>query len=68
MTEVPCPTNRKHGIFATTWTLFAHLLQVHELEPARAAAMAASALEKELDRLSIELTGRTTDPYWGVHA
>ena len=60
MTEVACPLAAEHGSFATTWGLSAHLLGVHGLTPAEAAARCAASLESQILNDGGHLAGRFT--------
>lgn len=65
MTAVPCPANATCGLFATTWTLLAHLVDFHSYTAEEAIGKAARALERELEGLGRELHGRSTRS-WGT--
>jgi len=60
VTTVPCPRATGHGTFATTWGLYAHLLNAHGLDPATAATLAADVLESVILDDGGRLTGRLT--------
>lgn len=65
MTAVPCPANPTCGLFASAWTLSAHLVDFHSYTAEEALGRTARALEHELESNGRELQGRTTRS-WGT--
>lgn len=65
MTALPCPIVPACGLFASAWTLSAHLVSFHSYTAEEALEKTARALEHELEGMGRELHGRTTRS-WGT--